>query len=284
MAFHRRKQELQIGDAGLRTLLETGLAVTHPFVIGELALGAMRQRRVVLDLSGPALISREETTLLVALESRAEQREGLEELGLRGRQNAMGLKLASRSGAAPIRIFTLGQPSRVVIDLPDAATSGAAAASSAASLDPRLQARLGQQIQWDRLVREVGGRKVRINAVRIDPTATDLELRPLSRAEGMEGLSSLKGLAQRQDALVAINGGFFNRVRRLPLGALRDRGNWLSGPILNRGAIGWDPRGLPRFGRLQLQEWVRDRNGNRWSLMVLNSGYVQRGMSRYTAD
>ena len=242
------------------------------------------QRRVVLDLSGPALISREEAALLVALESRAEQRAGLEELGLRGRQTAIGLKLTSRSGATPVRIFTLGQPSRVVIDLPDAATAGAAAATSSASLDPRLQARLGQQIQWDRLVREVGGRKVRINAVRIDPAATDLELRPLSRAEGMEGLSSLKGLAQRQDALVAINGGFFNRVRRLPLGALRDRGNWLSGPILNRGAIGWDPRGLPRFGRLQLQEWVRDRNGNRWSLMVLNSGYVQRGMSRYTAD
>jgi len=40
---------LRAGDAGLRTLLETGLAVTHPFVIGELALGAMRQRRVVLE-------------------------------------------------------------------------------------------------------------------------------------------------------------------------------------------------------------------------------------------
>jgi hypothetical protein len=242
------------------------------------------QRRVVLDLSGPALLSREEGALVVALQSRPEQRAGLEELGLRGRQSGAGLKLASRSGQTPTRILTLGEPHRVVIDLPGGPAAAGGEATGATPLDPRLQARLGQQILWDRLVREVGGRKVRINAIRIDPAATDLELRPLSRGDGMEGLSSLAGLARRQDALVAINGGFFNRIRRLPLGALRDRGAWLSGPILNRGAIGWERGRLPRFGRLQLQEWVQDRNGNRWSLMVLNSGYVQRGISRYTAD
>jgi hypothetical protein len=100
----------------------------------------------------------------------------------------------------------------------------------------------------------------------------------------MAGLSSLTALAQRQDALVAINGGFFNRVRRLPLGALRDQGRWLSGPILNRGAMGWDPRSLPRFGRLRLDEWISDDRGQRWPLLTVNSGYAQRGLSRYTAD
>jgi len=130
----------------------------------------------------------------------------------------------------------------------------------------------------------VDGRRVRINAVRIDLQTADLELRPLSRGDGMEGLSSLVRLANRQDALVAINGGFFNRVRRLPLGALRDQGRWLSGPILNRGAVGWDPGGLPRFGRLRLEEAVLDAGGNRWPVSVVNSGYVQRGLSRYTAD
>jgi len=71
---------------------------------------------------------------------------------------------------------------------------------------------------------------------------------------------------------------------RLPLGALREDGRWLSGPILNRGALGWQAGELPRFGRLQLQETVIDRSGSRWPLMVLNSGYVQKGLSRYTAD
>jgi hypothetical protein len=100
----------------------------------------------------------------------------------------------------------------------------------------------------------------------------------------MEGLSLLPQLARRYDAVVAINGGFFNRVRRLPLGAIKDQGRWFSGPILNRGVVAWDPRRLPRFGRLQLEEWVSDSRGSTVALQTLNSGYVQRGLSRYTAD
>lgn len=277
-----------LADSGLQAdprgdRLELRLA--PPLLIGvRPSTAPPGRRRVVLDLSGPALLSREEGALVVTLQSRPDQRAGLEQLGLRGRQSGAVLQLASRSGEAPIRILTLGDPHRVVIDLSGGPGAPVGDAAAPAPLDPRLQARLGQQILWDRMIREVMGRKVRINAVRIDPTTSDLDLRPLSRGDGMEGLSSLGGLARRQDALVAINGGFFNRIRRLPLGALRDRGVWLSGPILNRGAIGWERGRLPRFGRLQLQEWVRDRHGNRWSLAVLNSGYVQRGISRYTAD
>jgi hypothetical protein len=242
------------------------------------------QRRVVLDLSGPAIVrGGEPGGLLVAVGHSAEQRAALESQGLRAAGTGALLRISDRGGAAPTRVFTLGDPHRLVLDLLGD-PAAAADSSKPARIDPRLQARLGRQVLWDRLVREVAGRRVRINAVRIDPTNSDLELRPLSRGDGMEGLSSLVRLANRQDALVAINGGFFNRVRRLPLGALRDQGRWLSGPILNRGAVGWDAGGLPRFGRLRLEEAVLDASGNRWPVTVVNSGYVQRGLSRYTAD
>jgi hypothetical protein len=241
-------------------------------------------RRVVLDLSGPAIVrSSEPGGLIVAVSSSIDQRAVLDSQGLRGSAAGPLLRITARSGAAPTRVFTLGDPHRLVLDLPGEPVAPSNTASPA-RIDPRLQARLGRQILWDRLVREVDGRRVRINAVRIDLQTADLELRPLSRGDGMEGLSSLVRLANRQDALVAINGGFFNRVRRLPLGALRDQGRWLSGPILNRGAVGWDPGGLPRFGRLRLEEAVLDAGGNRWPVSVINSGYVQRGLSRYTAD
>jgi hypothetical protein len=241
-------------------------------------------RRVVLDLSGPAIVrSSEPGGLIVAVSSSIDQRAVLDSQGLRGSAAGPLLRITARSGAAPTRVFTLGEPHRLVLDLPGEPVAPSNTASPA-RIDPRLQARLGRQILWDRLVREVDGRRVRINAVRIDLQTADLELRPLSRGDGMEGLSSLVRLANRQDALVAINGGFFNRVRRLPLGALRDQGRWLSGPILNRGAVGWDPGGLPRFGRLRLEEAVLDAGGNRWPVSVVNSGYVQRGLSRYTAD
>ncbi|MFM7266970.1 MAG: phosphodiester glycosidase family protein [Cyanobium sp.] len=275
--------------SGLRTSLSgdrLALDLPAPMLLGVRPSSAPPgQRRVVLDLSGPTLLNRRERDLLLGLQSTPGLRASLAPLGLQGRQQLQELALSTTSGGEPLRIFTLAEPFRIVIDLPQgAATPAAAVMPPAPTLDPRVGARLGRDLQWDRLVREVNGRRVRLNAVRMDPRRSDLQLRPLSRPEGMEGLSALTSLAGRQDALVAINGGFFNRIRRLPLGALRDRGVWLSGPILNRGAIGWQPGQLPRFGRLRLREWVRDDNGNVVPLLTLNSGYAQRGLSRYTAD
>lgn len=40
---------LRHGDSSLVSLLNAGRVITHPFVIGEIALGSLRQRDVVLD-------------------------------------------------------------------------------------------------------------------------------------------------------------------------------------------------------------------------------------------
>jgi predicted nucleic acid-binding protein len=41
---------LRASDAALADLLNAGSVLGHPFVVGELALGHLRQRRAVLDL------------------------------------------------------------------------------------------------------------------------------------------------------------------------------------------------------------------------------------------
>ena len=82
--------------------------------------------------------------------------------------------------------------------------------------------------------------------------------------------------------MIAINGGFFNRILQLPLGALRQQGQWLSGPILNRGVVAWGDNDQLQFGRLRLDQQLQVNGGRRWGLSFLNSGYVQRGLSRYT--
>ena len=234
-------------------------------------------RRVVLDLSGPAVLEGDAGGLRVDLTSRSDQQVQLQGLGLLGQQAPTGLSLKPATGKLS-RVFSLGDPARVVIEWPIEASS--ASTSPTPPIDPRLQALLGKEVQWDRLIRQ----GVRINAVRIDPRTASLQLRPLARPGGMEGLSSLVQLANQQQAWVAINGGYFNRVRRLPLGALKDNGRWLSGPILNRGVAAWGERSLPQFGRLQLSEWIVGPSGQRLPIVVVNSGYVQRGISRYTAD
>lgn len=40
---------LRKGDKALATLLDAGAVLAHPFVIGELALGNLRPREIVLD-------------------------------------------------------------------------------------------------------------------------------------------------------------------------------------------------------------------------------------------
>lgn len=265
------------------------LTLPPPRLLGLRSSRSTGGRRIVLDLEAPALLRSEAGALALSLWSAPEQRQQLRSLGLTGLQREGLLALTLPAGGSGARWFTLGSPARVVIDLPAAAGAGEAAAGAGQgqgtpALDPRLQALLGRTLVWERRVITLGAERFLLNAISLDPRSAPLELLPLRSDMGMEGLSLLPTLARRRDALVAINGGYFNRVRRLPLGALRERGRWLSGPILNRGAIGWEPGQLPRFGRLQLQEWLLDAAGGRWPLMALNSGYVQRGLSRYTAD
>lgn len=240
------------------------------------------QRRVVLDLNGPAIVRTSEGRLELSIQSSPAQRSQLELLGLGSAastaQTSASLQLQVAGGLKPTKVFTLGDPTRVVIDLPVATPPDNTDSSGPApAIDPRLQALLGRGIQWDRLVRQ----GFRINAVRIDPRSAPVSLKPLTRPQGMEGLSSIQTLANARMALVAINGGYFNRVKRLPLGALKSEGRWLSGPILNRGVAAWAPRSLPRFGHLSLEEWLVGPNGSRDPVLSLNSGYVQRGISRY---
>jgi hypothetical protein len=272
---------LGVGVAAQGNRLE--LSLPMPRLVQVRSADQPGLRRVVLDLAGPALV-RSGYGLVIALLSDAGQREQLRQLGLPGLVEAGGLRLAG--GVTPLRVFSLGTPARLVLELP-AATNGTAANAvreQEVPIDPRLVALLGRQVEWQRQIQTVAGERVRLSSVRIDPTSAPLALRPLSRPDGMQGLSQLTGLARQQDALVAINGGYFNRVRRLPLGALRSEGRWLSGPILNRGVVAWEPRSLPRFGRLQLEEWLTDGSGRRWPLNSVNSGFVERGLSRYNAD
>lgn len=279
-----------LGGSGLsQRVLDGVLALDWPpaALVGVRSSRQPGQRRVVLDLTGPALIRRDGEQLWLGLTSSDAQRAALADLGLAARAGAAGAGLGVQppAGASP-RVFSLGDPARIVIDLDAATASTPGSAAKPASTpiepsDPRLLALLGRDLHWDRQV--VGA--VRLNAVRLDPRNPALMLRPLTRgAGGMEGLSSLQQLAARQDALVAVNGGYFNRVKRLPLGALKVDGTWLSGPILNRGVVAWSPGSMPRFGRLSLDEWVSDRNGIRQPVVVVNSGYLQRGLSRYNAD
>ena len=123
-----------------------------------------------------------------------------------------------------------------------------------------------------------------VSALTLNNQKYSLDLRPiLPSSRTVIGTEPLKTIGNNLELLAGINGGFFNRKNKLPLGTIKDK-NWLSSPILNRGVIAWDNLGNFTIDRLKLEEVITINNRNRLTNNYLNSGYLQKGIARYTAD
>lgn len=139
-------------------------------------------------------------------------------------------------------------------------------------------------LRWKEEYVSLGSDRFPVTSLTLSPNPTPkLNLEPIwTYADTMEGTTPLLKMGEFCRTLAAINAGFFNRNNLLPLGAIRWQGKWYSGPILNRGAIAWDNQGGYAIDRLTLAESITTSTGARFPLVVLNSGYVQGGISRYT--
>ena len=124
-----------------------------------------------------------------------------------------------------------------------------------------------------------------VTSLTFNPRDPNIALRPIwGNPRSMQGTEPLVTMGRQWQAFAAINGGFFNRNNRLPLGAIRRDGKWFSGPILNRGAIAWDDAGNVAIGRLYLRETLVTSTRQRLFVLFLNSGYLQAGIARYTSE
>lgn len=169
------------------------------------------------------------------------------------------------------RVWSLSGPNRIVIDLrPDAL------------VEQNILWAPG--LRWRQQLVPVGTTRIPTLWLEVNPRQPGISVQPIvPNPAMMMGTAPLLQTARQAQVAGAINGGFFNRNRQLPLGAVRLNGRWLSGPILNRGAIAWDNTGNAVFGRLTVQETVITPT-QRLPLTHLNSGYVQAGIARYTPD
>ncbi len=179
------------------------------------------------------------------------------------------LRLAYAGGLRP-RVWTLSDPNRIVIDLrPDAM--------------PERDILWAPGLHWRQQWVNLGSSRFPVVGLEIDPRQSRLSLRPMLSGSNNVGTAPLFAIAQRSQGIAAINGGFFNRNNRLPLGAIRSGERWMSGPILNRGALGWNDGGEITVGRLKLQETLAVGN-QQLVMQSTNSGYVGAGVARYTPD
>ncbi|WP_416212337.1 phosphodiester glycosidase family protein [Nostoc sp. DedQUE09] len=139
-------------------------------------------------------------------------------------------------------------------------------------------------LRWRQHYVNLGTERFPVVWLEVNPRKFGLTLKPMwASPDGLAGTAPLIQTAQRYLAIAGINGGYFNRNNKLPLGAIRRDSQWLSGPILNRGAIAWNNSGQFYFGRLTLEETLITANDQRLPILFFNSGYVQSGIARYTS-
>jgi Phosphodiester glycosidase len=140
-------------------------------------------------------------------------------------------------------------------------------------------------LKWRQKWMKLGVNNFPVSYLEIDPRQKGIKLRPILPQEpNLVGSNHLVKFAPPAQVAAAINGGYFNRNNKMPLGAIKRDGKWLSSPILNRGAIGWNDQGKIQIARLQMQETIRTSKNEQLPILALNSAYVQTGIGRYTSD
>jgi Phosphodiester glycosidase len=180
------------------------------------------------------------------------------------------IRLSVPFGLAP-RVSSLPKPNRLIIDIrPDAMVE--------------RDITWAPGLRWRQQFVNLGTERFPVVWLEVNPRALGLKLKPiLTSPNTLIGSAPLIKTAQQYLAVAGINGGYFNRNNRYPLGAIRQDNQWLSSPILNRGAIAWNDSGKFYFGRLTLEETLTiTENNQRFPILFLNSGYVQSGIARYT--
>lgn len=192
-------------------------------------------------------------------------------LKVEARGNQTVIRVGVAAGVRP-RVWAIPNPNRLLIDV-----------RSDALVERNILWAPG--IRWRQQFVSLGRDRFPIVSLEIDPHHPRVSLKPIvSNAVTVIGTAPLLTTAQQSQAAAAINGGFFNRNTQMPLGAIRRDEKWVSGPILNRGAIAWNDAGDVTIGQLKLQETLKTSTGHQLPVVYLNSGYVGTGVYRHTVD
>ncbi len=176
----------------------------------------------------------------------------------------LNLELQFNSKLIP-RVSTLSNPPRLVIDLEDG------------YVPPPTRISWQPGITWREEWVTLNGDRFQFYALEINPKQPELSFKPLWVNQG--GTAPLPTIAA--PATAAINGGFFNRNRQLPVGPLKRDGTWYAGPVFQRGVIAWNDRNEFTFDRLDYREIITIDQQAPIKLTNLNSGFVQKGIARY---
>ncbi len=193
----------------------------------------------------------------------------------RGKQTV--IKIQTKESITP-EIQTLNSPNRLVIALKPNYLPPDLSIVWAKGLTHKQQTVILKVAETNKSLRFA------VSSLIVSLKEPSISMRPIwSNPDSMVGTSSLRAIAEQWQAAGAINGGFFNRDRKMPVGAIRESKRWMAGGVLNRGTVAWNQKGNVFMDRLGFSEEIVTSQG-KIALTHLNSGFVQNGLARYTPN
>ena len=112
-----------------------------------------------------------------------------------------------------------------------------------------------------KMTKYYNGKPVRINVVEVSQAVNDeLIIEPAIATNKLYGRTKISGIASRENAIVAINGGYFKPQTGTPLGTLMINKKVYTGPIYDRVAIGFFDDGYD-MDRLKFNGKIKTSSG-----------------------
>jgi len=119
----------------------------------------------------------------------------------------------------------------------------------------------------------------RINAVDVDMSKSQIKMRPVTASYSFNQLKDVRDHARDSGAIAAINANYF-KTGGVPLGTLMVDGEWVSGPLYDRVALGFTDGGYARIARVGLHGTLYTSNPDHPELWINNVNQPHRTGSR----
>lgn len=178
--------------------------------------------------------------------------------------------LITYSGGGLPQITTLGDPTRIVIDIPRRSPLTAPTVTPPAETRTTTPvAPIPSSTPWQ--VRNFGTQRgaVRVFVLKASPTA----VRPALAAATIRQRAPVSLIARRAGASAAVNGGYFDWSGP-PLGMLVIDGEWIKAPMYRRCVLGLSEAGEALMDRLHFRGIVEIQGAGKISLEALNTGHA----------
>lgn len=169
------------------------------------------------------------------------------------------------------RLFTLGEPHRLVVDIPRTAPlvmPSPTVAARTPAVQPLPEPTLASATPWT--VRNFATERgpVRVFVLKALPTS----LRPALAASTLRQRSRTSSIARRENAPAAVNGGYFDWPGPA-LGWLVIDGEWIKHPMLSRCALAITESGQALMGRVRFSGSVQVGALGTLTLEGMNTGH-----------